>query len=64
MMRRELVAVREVFESLKTYAAWSEESALSSLGVDSAPNSVFRTLGAALTFLLKPLRLSESDKAL
>ena len=31
------------FESLKTYAASSEEPALSGQGVDSAPNSVFRT---------------------
>ena len=31
----------EVFESLKTYAASSEEPDLSGLSVDSAPNSVF-----------------------
>ena len=35
------------FESLKTYAASSEELALSGQGVDSAPNSVFRTRGFA-----------------
>ena len=35
------------FESLKTYAASSEEPALSGQGVDSAPNSVFRTRGFA-----------------
>ena len=35
------------FESLKSYAASSEEPALSSQGVDSAPNSVFRTRGFA-----------------
>ena len=50
MMRRELAAVREVFESLKTYAAKSEESALSGLGMDSAPNSVFQTLRASPKF--------------
>ena len=38
------------FESLKTYAASSEEPDLSGLGVDSAPNSVFRILGASLKF--------------
>ena len=38
------------FESLKTYAALSEELALSGQGVDSAPNSVFRTLGASPKF--------------
>ena len=38
------------FESLKTYAASSEESALPGLGVDSAPNSVFGTLGASPEF--------------
>ena len=32
---------RGFFESLKTYAASSEELDLSGLGVDSAPNSVF-----------------------
>ena len=35
------------FESLKTYAASSEEPDLSGQGVDSAPNSVFRTRGFA-----------------
>ena len=35
------------FESLKTYAASSEESDLSGQGMDSAPNSVFRTRGFA-----------------
>ena len=35
------------FESLKAYAASSEESALSGQGVDSAPNLVFRTRGFA-----------------
>ena len=38
------------FESLKTYAALSEEPDLSGLGVDSAPNSVFRILGASPKF--------------
>ena len=38
------------FESLKTYAASSEEPALSGQGVDSAPNSVFRILGASPKF--------------
>ena len=38
------------FESLKTYAASSKEPDLSSLGVDSAPNSVFRILGASPKF--------------
>ena len=38
------------FESLKTYAASSEEPALSSQGVDNAPNSVFRILGASPKF--------------
>ena len=38
------------FESLKTYAASSEEPDLSGLGVDSAPNSVFRILGASPKF--------------
>ena len=33
------------FESLNTYAASSEEPALSGQGVDSAPYSVFRTRG-------------------
>ena len=35
------------FESLKAYAASSEEPDLSGQGVDSAPNSVFRTRGFA-----------------
>ena len=35
------------FESLKTYAASSEELGNPSQGVDSAPNSVFRTRGFA-----------------
>ena len=38
------------FKSLKTYAASSEELDLSSLGVDSALNSVFRILGASPKF--------------
>ena len=38
------------FESLKTYAASSEEPDLSGLGVDSAPNSVFLILGALPKF--------------
>ena len=38
------------FESLKAYAASSEELALSDQGVDSAPNSVFRILGASPKF--------------
>ena len=38
------------FDSLKTYAASSEEPDLSGLGVDSAPNSVFRILGASPKF--------------
>ena len=50
MIGREPVAVREVFESLKTYAASSEELALSGQGVDSAPNSVFQILGASPKF--------------
>ena len=37
-------------KSLKTYAASSEEPALSGQGVDSAPNSVFRILGASPKF--------------
>ena len=41
---------RGFFESLKTYAAKSEEPALSGPGVDSAPNSAFRTLGASPKF--------------
>ena len=35
------------FESLKTYAASSEEPDLSGQGVDSASDSVFRTRGFA-----------------
>ena len=38
------------FESLKTYATSSEELDNPSQGVDSAPNSVFRILGASLKF--------------
>ena len=38
------------FESLKIYAASSEEPDLSGPGVDSAPNSVFRILGASPKF--------------
>ena len=38
------------FESLKAYAASSEELALSGQGVDSAPNSVFRIPGASPKF--------------
>ena len=38
------------FEFLKAYASSSEEPALSSQGVDSAPNSVFRILGASPKF--------------
>ena len=38
------------FESLKTYAASSEEPDLCGPGVDSAPNSVFRILGASPKF--------------
>ena len=38
------------FESLKAYAASSEEPALSGQGMDSAPNSVFRILGASPKF--------------
>ena len=41
---------RGLFESLKTYAASSEEPAVSGPGVDSAPNSVFRILGASPKF--------------
>ena len=37
MMRRELVAVREVFKSLKIFSALGEESASSDLGVHRAP---------------------------
>ena len=39
-----------VFESLKAYAASSEEPALSGQAVDSAPNSAFRKLGASPKF--------------
>ena len=38
------------FESLKAYAASGEEPALSGQGMDSAPNSVFRILGASPKF--------------
>ena len=41
---------RGFFESLKTYAASGEESALSGQGVDSAPKSVFQILGALPKF--------------
>ena len=41
------------FVSLKTYAASSEEPALSGQGVDSAPNSVFRILGAWPKFKIR-----------
>ena len=37
MMRRELVAVREVLKSLKIFSPLGEESASSDLGVYSAP---------------------------
>ena len=37
MMRRELVAVREVLKSLKIFSALGEETASSDLGVYSAP---------------------------
>ena len=37
-------------ESLKTYAASSEEPTLSGQGVDSVPNSVFQILGASPKF--------------
>ena len=36
---------KRYFESLKTYAASSEEPNFSGQGMDSAPNSVFRTRG-------------------
>ena len=39
-----------VFESLKAYAASSEEPDLSGQGMDSALNSVFRILGASPKF--------------
>ena len=38
------------FESLKTYAASSEKPDLFGQGVDNAPNSVFRILGASPKF--------------
>ena len=38
------------FESLKAYAASSDELALSGQGVDSATNLVFRIPGASLKF--------------
>ena len=38
------------FESLKTYAALSEELDNPGQGVDSAPNSVFQILGASPKF--------------
>ena len=38
------------FESLKAYAASSEEMALSGQGVDSAPNSVFQIPEASPKF--------------
>ena len=47
---RDRLLFARFFESLKTYAASSEEPDLSSLGVDSAPNSVFRILGASPKF--------------
>ena len=47
---RDWLLFGEVFESLKTYAAKGEEPALSGQGVDSAPNSVFRILGASPKF--------------
>ena len=50
MMRRELVAVREVLKSLNSFSALGEESALSGLGVYSAPNSAFRIPGASPKF--------------
>ena len=37
MMRRELVAIREVLKSLKIFSTLGEESASSDLGVYSAP---------------------------
>ena len=37
MMRRELVAVREVLKSLKIFSALGEEPASSDLGIYSAP---------------------------
>ena len=53
-----------LFESLKAYAASSEEPALSGQGVDSAPNSVFRTRGFAEIKIFRVLWLSESVQAL
>ena len=50
MMRRELVAVREVLKSLKIFSALGEESALSDLGMYSAPSLAFRILGASPKF--------------
>ena len=47
---RDRSLLERFFESLKTYAASSEEPALSGQGVDSAPNSVFRILGASPKF--------------
>ena len=41
---------KRFFESLKAYAASSEEPDLFGLGVDSALNSVFRILGASPKF--------------
>ena len=46
-MARDRSLFERFFESLKAYAASSEELALSGQGVDSAPNSVFRTRGFA-----------------
>ena len=47
---RDRLLFERFFESLKAYAASSEELALSGQGVDSAPNSVFRILGASPKF--------------
>ena len=49
-MRRELVVVQEVLKSLKIFSASGEESALSNLGVHSAPSSALRILGASPKF--------------
>ena len=46
-MARDRSLFERFFESLKTYAALSEEPDLSGQGVDSAPNSVFQTRGFA-----------------
>ena len=46
-MARDRSLFERFFESLKTYAALSEELDDPSQGVDSAPNSVFRTRGFA-----------------